>query len=181
VDSHVYPLNFPIEGIQQHFKFKSSQQDEEDSCFPFHATCWELYSDYSGRMSMEGGFNDLFTVLNSMWYNNGALSWVHEYGGAGPFQGYRWLNTDTDSLLMANPRLSSEDLWNENEARKQLAINSAPKALDFGTRALPAHDPFWILPCELTSEILLHLSSTDILNLRLSSRKITLTKLPMEF
>ncbi|KAI9777197.1 MAG: hypothetical protein M1839_009040 [Geoglossum umbratile] len=100
-----------------------------------------------------------------MWYSNGALSWGHEY----------------DSPLMADPQLSSEDLWNENEAGKQLAIDSAPKALDLGTRALQAHDPFWILPYELTSEILLHLSSTDILNLRLSSRKITLTKLPMEF
>ncbi|KAI9765729.1 MAG: hypothetical protein M1840_007162 [Geoglossum simile] len=181
VDSCVYPFNFPIEGIQQHFEFKSSQQDEEDSCFPFHAICWELYNDYSGRISMEGDFNDLFTVLNSMWYNNGALSWGHEYDGAGPFQGYRWLNTDMGSPLMADPRLSSEDLWNENEAGKQSAIDSAPKALDFGTRALQSHDPFWILPYELTSEILLHLSSADILNLRLSSRKITLTKLPMEF
>ncbi|KAH0541587.1 hypothetical protein FGG08_003935 [Glutinoglossum americanum] len=108
---------------------------------------------------MEGDFNDLFTVLNS----------------------YRWLNTDTDSPLMADLRLSSEDLWNENEAGKQLAIDSAPKALGLGTRTLQACDPFWILPYELTSEVLLHLSSTDILNLRLSSRKIALTKLPMQF
>ncbi|KAI9773626.1 MAG: hypothetical protein M1840_006900 [Geoglossum simile] len=70
---------------------------------------------------------------------------------------------------------------NENEAGKQLAIDSAPKTLDLGTRALQAHDPFWILPYELTSKILLHLPSTDILNLRLSFRKITLTKLPMKF
>jgi hypothetical protein len=38
-----------------------------------------------------------------------------------------------------------------------------------------------ILPYELISETLLHLSSTDILNLRLSSRVIALTELSMGF
>jgi hypothetical protein len=86
-----------------------------------------------------------------------------------------------NSPLMADPRLSSEDLLNENEARKKLAIDFTSKASNLGTRTLQAHDPFGIPPYELISETLLHLSSTDILNLRLSSRVIALTKLSVGF
>jgi hypothetical protein len=181
VDGGLYPFSLPAEGMPQHLKFKDSQQDEEGSCFPFHAACWELYSDYSESASVEGDSNILFTVLNSMWYNNGALSWGHDYGRASSFQCVRWLGTDMNSPLMADPRLSSEDLSNENEAEKQLAIDFTLKASNLGTRTLQAHDPFGILPYELISETLLHLSSTDILNLRLSSRVMALTKLSVGF
>ncbi|KAH0558922.1 hypothetical protein GP486_004453 [Trichoglossum hirsutum] len=185
VDNDIYPLYLPIEGVPHHIRFKDTQQDQEGpdvplSCFPFHAACWELYSDYSEFAYIKGDLNTLFTVLNSIWYSNGALNWGHDYGGAGSFQGYRWLSKYIDSPVMADPRLS-EDLLSENEAGRELAIDFAPKALSLGARTLQAHDPFRILPYELISEILLYLPSADILNLRLSSRVVALTKLSVGY
>jgi F-box domain len=183
VEGQRYPFNLRIADIPRHFCFRDTRLNQDNnSCFPFHAACWELYRDYSKSTSIEEDYNILYNVLNSTWYYKGALVWGHDYGGASPFQGYRWRHTDVDSHLLADPRLSLEaDLLREHGTGEQSPKDPPSSILNLGRRAINAPDPFWAVPDELISEIFSHLSSVDVLNLRLASAKVALVGLSATF
>ncbi|KGQ01005.1 hypothetical protein PAAG_12315 [Paracoccidioides lutzii Pb01] len=133
-----------------------SQEELNEIGLPFHPTCFELYMQASRRIL---GCVDIDTGPEQVW--------THAIGD-------EYLVANSVFIPGCKATLESAISNDGNFSVHDSAFRTRPR-----TTNASSQDPFLSLPIEIILEIISHLNSPDIANLRLSSRAFT--HLPISF
>ncbi|KAI1842601.1 hypothetical protein JX266_011214 [Neoarthrinium moseri] len=143
-------------------------EDGQDYAMPFHPACLEVFKRASlyryGQIDIEG--------LADWWFLEATQQSFYDFPRHSAVQkGKHWHHTDGDEFLAANPCFITQ-LPNVLAAAERLGneiVDTSTSSKSEYTR-LRCTDVFSVLPPELRSLILIHLTSPDVANLRLASR-----------
>ncbi|KAI1111547.1 hypothetical protein F5Y14DRAFT_424940 [Nemania sp. NC0429] len=177
---------------------EDSEDDEDNPSawgFPFHCSCWEVLKASSPTNDVH--IQSLFDLCRSFPTALGTiLDFGHDYGGLfqrqylgwyppcpGEETQLRYKNFDDNySIFQAYLTLDPLDasslagsIGDQASSREYLTPRKPTR------RTIAAHDPFGNLPLEILHWILTFIPSTDVLNLKLSSRVMANTGLPDRF
>ncbi|KAF4501927.1 hypothetical protein FAGAP_1902 [Fusarium agapanthi] len=145
-------------------------EDVDESCMPFHPTCFEIFKRASlhryGTVDVE--------CLMKWWRLEPTYEDFHgfpRHPAVKKAQEQWWSHERGDEFLVANPCFvpGLEDLLQSTRMEHTLGNGPSLSGTTMSTKTAPS-DPFSKLPTEMIREILIHLSFKDLANLRLTSR-----------
>ncbi|KAI5777108.1 hypothetical protein EDC01DRAFT_679433 [Geopyxis carbonaria] len=163
----ILPQEFCVKRPQKQNEDKEDK--EEKACFPLHDACYRiLYQMFpQGDLPLEA----FYEVLSSVRYLWPSFRWEHDYGGAKGFEHHQLVRDRTEYIFYDPTTTPVIPLH-----------NVAPQpAIKFEKTLVSAKDPFELLPPEVITAILCEMHFSDVSNLRLSSRRVTLLGFPSSF
>jgi hypothetical protein len=152
--------------------------------FALHASCWSLLMMNYPRLKSEPAacVQALFDLCRSQPISRGTIDWGHDYGGLfhRTSESHELLLGEDDELERTEPlpALSTYDPFHVSQLSAQIPTPSSLRGTQSVSRScfndqMPANrsvDPFHRLPLEIATEIIMLLSSTDVVSLRLASK-----------
>jgi hypothetical protein len=74
-----------------------------ETCFPFHATCYKILREVLGVILSEDDISALYNILCSIRYKYPSLRWGYGYGGVQQFQKAAVILPNCDNYWIADP------------------------------------------------------------------------------